>query len=178
MSATNARPNIEVPKAPVALRPTVTAIVVATDAFCERHLDCEYGQLCRRLVGRLACKCPSPLARGDTTIWAAGVIYTVGSLNVLFDRAQVPHLRGDELAARLGVAKSTMANKAARIRTLLELGWFEPELMRRSLLEQHPLTWLVEVNGVPVDARWLPEELQAEARRRGLIPDLDHPRAA
>ena len=106
------------------------------------------------------------------------MIYTVGPLNFLFDRAQVPHLRADDLAARLGVAKRTLANKAARIRTLLELGWFEPELMRRSLLEQHPLTWLIEVNGIPVDARWLPEELQAEARRRGLIPDLDHPRAA
>jgi hypothetical protein len=178
VSAPDGRPNIEVPEVPVALRPTITAIVVTTDAFCERHLDCEYGQLCRRLVGRLACKCPSRLARGDTTIWAAGAIYTIGSLNFLFDRAQVPHLRADELAARLGVVKSTMANRAARIRTLLELGWFEPELMRRSLLEQHPLTWLIEVDGIPVDARWLPEELQAEARRRGLIPDLDHPRAA
>ena len=178
MSATDARPNIEGLKAPLALRPTVSAIVAASDAFCERYLDREYGQLCRQLVGRLARKRPSPLARGDTTIWAAGVIYTVGSLNFLFDRAQVPHLRADDLAARLGVAKSTMANKAARIRTLLELGWFEPELTRRRLLEQHPLTWLVEINGIPVDVRWLPSEVQEEARRRGLIPDLDHPRAA
>jgi hypothetical protein len=64
-----------------------------------------------------------------------------------------------------------MANKAARIRTLLGLGWFDPELMRRSLLEQHPLAWLVEVNGVIVDARCLPDDVQAEARRCGLIPD-------
>ena len=70
-----------------------------------------------------------------------------------------------------------MANKAARIRKLLELSWFEPDLMRNSLLERHPLTWLVEVNGIPVDARWLPQELQDEARRLGLIPDLD-PHAA
>lgn len=45
-------------------------------------------------------------------------------------------------------------------------------------LEQHPLAWLVQVNGVPVDARWLPDEPQDEARRLGLIPDLGHPRAA
>ena len=76
------------------------------------------------------------------------------------------------------MAKSTMANKAARIRKILELGWFEPEFMRRAELEQHPLAWLVQVNGVIIDARWLPVELQDEARRRGLIPDLDHPRAA
>ena len=91
MSATNARPNIEGLEAPVALRATVAAIVAATDELCERHLDGEYG------------KQPSPLARGDARIWAAGVLYTVGSLNFLFDRAQVPHMRADELAAGLGV---------------------------------------------------------------------------
>ena len=156
---------------PVAVRPAVAAIVAGTDAYCGRHLDREYGDLCRRVVGRLGRKRPSPLVRGDARIWAAGVIYTVGSLNFLFDRSQTPYRRADDLAAELGVAKSTMANKAARIRTLLGLGWFDSELMRRSLLEQHPLAWLVEVNGVIVDARCLPDDVQAEARRSGLIPD-------
>ena len=126
--------SIEQLRVPAALRPTVTAIIAAADAVCERHLDGEYGELCRRLVGRLASERPSPLARGEPRIWAAGVIYTVGSLNFLFDRSQVPHMRADELAAGLGVVKSTMANKAARIRKILDLSWFEPELMRRSML--------------------------------------------
>jgi hypothetical protein len=52
------------------------------------------------------------------------------------------------------------------------------EFCRRELLEDHPLAWLVEVNGMLVDARWLPPELQAEARRRGLIPDLPLDQAA
>jgi hypothetical protein len=46
------------------------------------------------------------------------------------------------------------------------------------MLEQHPLAWLVEVDGFIVDARTLPAEVQDEARRRGLIPDLDALRAA
>jgi hypothetical protein len=178
VSAAGLPASIEELQVPAALRPTVTAIIAATDAVCERHLDGEYGELCRRLVGRLASERPSSLARGESGIWAAGVVYTVGSVNFLFDRAQVPHMRADELAAGLGVVKSTMANKAARIRKILDLSWFEPELMRRSMLEQHPLTWLVEVNGILVDARWLPAELQDEARRLGLIPDLDHHQAA
>ncbi len=45
------------------------------------------------------------------------------------------------------------------------------EFCRRELLEDHPRAWLVEVDGMIVDARWLPPEVQAEARRRGLIPD-------
>ena len=180
MLTENASTNLEgTTRVPVTLRPAVGAIVAVTDSFCEERLDGEFGELCRRLIGRLARERPSPLERGDARIWAAGTIYVVGSLNFLFDRSQLPHLSTDEIAAGLGVAKSSMANKAARIRKLLELSWFEPDLMRNSLLERHPLTWLVEVNSIPVDARWLPQELQDEARQLGLIPDLDpHPAAS
>lgn len=158
---------------PVAVRPVADAIVVCTDALCEAALDLEYRELCRRLVGRLARKRPSPLIRGEPAIWAAGVVHVVGSINFLFDRSQVPHLRSDELAERMGVAKSSMANKSARIRKLLELSWLEPKLTRRSMLERNPLVWMVSLNGIPVDARMLPAELQEEAWRLGLIPDLD-----
>ncbi len=41
------------------------------------------------------------------------------------------------------------------------------------MLEQHPMAWIVEINGFLIDARQLPEELQDEARRGGLIPDLE-----
>ena len=34
------------------------------------------------------------------------------------------------------------------------------------------MAWIVEVDGLLVDARMLPPELQDEARRLGLIPDL------
>lgn len=156
----------------------MAAIVAVTDQACEQHLDGEYAELCRSLVGRLARRRPSPLVRGDPRIWAAGVVYTVGWINFLFDRSQTPHLRADELAERLGVAKSTMANKSARIRALLGLSWYEPDLTRRSMLERNPFAWLVSVNGIPVDARTLPAELRDEARRLGLIPDLDAQRAS
>jgi hypothetical protein len=71
-----------------------------------------------------------------------------------------------------------MANKAALIAKTLDLGMFEPDLTRVAMLEQHPMAWIVQVNGFLVDARTLPEELQDEARRRGLIPDLQSRRAA
>ena len=133
--------------------------------------------MCRQLVGRLARKRPSPLTRGDTQIWAPGAIYAVGQVNFLFDRSQRPHMTADQLAACLGVIKTTMANKAALINRTLNLGAFEPDLTTTAMLEQHPLAWLVEVDGVIVDARMLPLGLQDAALRRGLIPDLDHHRA-
>jgi Domain of unknown function (DUF6398) len=163
---------------PLALRARASEIIAITDHACHAHLDDEYARLCRELIGRLARKRPAPLARGGTTIWAAGTIYTVGQVNFLFDRSQRPHLTADQLAVHLDVVKRTMANKAALIRRVLNLDLYEPGLMRSEMLEQHPLSWLVEVNGLLVDARMLPVELQDEARRRGLIPDLDDARAA
>ncbi len=66
-----------------------------------------------------------------------------------------------------------MANKSARIRSALGLSGYEPDLTRRGLLEQNPFAWMVTVNGIAFDA-----EIQEEARRLGLIPDLDSRRAA
>ena len=103
----------------------------------------------------------------------------MGSNNFLFDPSQIPHLTADDLSELLGVPKSTMAGKAKRIRDALGLhARMDLEFCRRELLEDHPLAWLVEVDGMIIDARWLPAELQAEARRRGLIPDLPFTEAA
>jgi hypothetical protein len=160
------------------LRERVAAIAATTDLVCEQHLDDEYAALCRTLTVRLARKRPSPLDRGDPRIWAAGVLYTVGSINFLFDKSQPPHLRADQLAEHVGVVQSTMANKSARIRSLLGLSWYEPDLTRCENLERNPFAWMVSVDGIPFDARTLPDEIQDEARRRALIPDLDRRTAA
>jgi uncharacterized protein DUF6398 len=163
---------------PPALRERAQAIVDVTDAACREHLDEEYARLARRLVARLARKRPSSIARGDARIWAAGAIYALGQMNFLFDRSQTPYMTTDGLAEALGVVKTTMANKAGLINRILELSAFEPDMTRVAVLEEHPLAWLVELDGVIVDARSLPSELQDEAHRRGLIPDLEAVRAA
>jgi hypothetical protein len=163
---------------PVALRERVADITEITDRICEQYLDAEYAGLCRTLTVRLARKRSSPVGRGEPRSWAAGVIHVVAWINFLFDKSQQPHVRADDLAGHVGVAQSTMANKSAQIRSLLTLSWYEPELTRRSMLEQNPFAWMVTVNGIPVDARMLPDEIQEEARQRGLIPDLDRRDAA
>lgn len=167
-----ARSGAEGLNVPRALRPDVERVVALTDGFCAEHLDAEYAWLCARLVAKLARKRPSPLLRGDLRIWAAATIYTVGSVNFLFDRSQPLHLSGDDLSDLTGVPKSTMANKAKQIRDLLGLGRLDVEFCRRDMIERHPSAWYVEVDGLIVDARMLPAALQEECRRRGLIPDL------
>jgi Domain of unknown function (DUF6398) len=163
---------------PHAMRPRAAEILAITDELSADHLDSEYAELCRELIARLARKRPSPLARGETRIWAAGTIYALGQINFLFDRSQHPHLTADQLADLLGVVKTTMANKATAIRRTLDLAYYQPGLTRQELLDDHPLAWIVSVNGVLVDARTLPAELQDEARRRGLIPNIQTRRAA
>jgi hypothetical protein len=157
---------------PRALRPDVEQIVALTDEFCAEHLDAEYATLCALLVAKLSRKRPSPLLRGDMRIWAAAAIYAIGSVNFLFDRSQPLHLTGDDLSDLTGVAKSTMANKAKQIRDLLGIGQLDLEFCRRDMIERHPYAWHVQVDGLIVDARMLPAALQAECRRRGLIPSL------
>jgi hypothetical protein len=155
---------------PVAVRPMVEEITAVTDEFCAEHLDEEYARLCRRLTAKLARKRPSPLVRGERRIWAAGIVYAIGRVNFLSDPGQHPHLRTDEMAGLLGVKQQTMANKGRLIMDTLSISLMDPEWSRQDVIEKNPFAWLVEVNGLPVDARMLPEEIQVQAWRQGLIP--------
>jgi hypothetical protein len=157
---------------PAGFRADAEAITRLTDGFAAEHLDEEYAALCRKLVGKLARKRPSPLLRGELRIWAAAAIYTIGRVNFLFDPSQKPHLSGDAISQLTGVPKSTLAAKAKLICDLLRIRPLEPEYCRRELLAENPLAWLIEVDGLIVDARTMPPEIQEEARRRGLIPDM------
>ena len=158
---------------PESLRHDCQEIFKLTDSFCAEHLDLEYGQLCRKLIAKLARKRPSPLARGDLRIWAATAIYTAGSINFLFDPSQDIFMTGDQISVLTGIPKSTLTNKAKQVRDSLELYQFHPEFSRWRLLANSPVAWFVEFNGLIMDARTLPSDVQAEARRKRLIPDLD-----
>lgn len=157
---------------PAAVRDRAKDIMRRTNAFCAEHLDDEYAALCRKLVGALARKRPSPLLRGDLQIWAAAVIHAIGTVNFLFDPTQTLHLTAADLSQRIGVRKNTMSAKSRRICDLLRIGPFAPAYCRRALLADNPLVWVIQVNGFLVDARTMPPEIQEEARRQGLIPDL------
>jgi Domain of unknown function (DUF6398) len=157
-------------KVPRGLRPVVDEIVGITDSVCLAVLDEEYADLARRAVAKLARKRPSPLPGGRRSTWAAGVVYALGQANFLFDPASEPHLTADQLSAAFGVAKSTMGSKAKQVRDLLRIGYFSPEFQRADVAAQSPLAWIIGVNGLAVDARSVPLDLQVAAFQRGLIP--------
>jgi hypothetical protein len=158
-------------KIPGAVWLQVRSVVSLTDDFCADYLDEDYAGLCRKVVGRLARKRPSPLLRGDLRIWAGGALHVVGGINFLFDPSQKPHMTAEQLSLRMGVARSTMAAKSRTIRDALKLRDLEPDFCRRELLADHPWAWFVEIDGLIVDARRLPAHVMDAAYRKGLIPD-------
>ena len=72
----------------------------------------------------------------------------------------------------VGVAKGTASAKAKVVSNLLGLRHFHPDWTLPGLLEQDPLAWFVEVDGLVVDARDLPVGVQEAAHRDGLIPGV------
>ena len=157
-------------KVPRGLRPVVEEIVGITDSVCLSVLDEQYADLARRAVAKLARKRPSPLQAGRRATWAAGVVYALGHVNFLSDPASQPCVTADQLSTAFGVAKSTMSSKARQVRDLLRMSHFSPEFQRADVAAQNPLAWIIEVNGLAVDARHVPPGIQAEAFQRGLIP--------
>jgi hypothetical protein len=155
---------------PKQLRPIYDQIIAITDAFCHSHLNQEYAQMSRKLAAALSRKRPSPLVRGKVETWACGIVYAIGSVNFLSDKSFEPYMRMDDLCALMGVSKSTGANKAGEIRKLFGMYQFNPNWTLPSLMDQNPMAWMIMVNGLIVDARYAPREVQEEAYRKGLIP--------
>jgi hypothetical protein len=155
---------------PAAIQPAFSAIMALIDPFCQQSLTPEYAALCRQLAAALARKRPSPLARGKPEIWACAIVYTLGQVNFLFDKSQTPHLRADELCAAFGVSQSSAATKAKVIREMFRMGPFDPRWCLPSLMDENPLVWMLQVNGLIVDIRAMPREVQEMAYQQGLIP--------
>lgn len=157
-------------KIPAATQPYYDQISAITDTICHEHLNEEYAAMCRKLAGALARKRPSPIVRGKPEIWAAGVLHALGMVNFLFDSAQTPHVRSEELSAFCGVAQSSMAAKSKLIREMFDMMPLDPKWCLPSRIDSNPMVWYIMVNDYIIDVRTAPREIQEEAYRLGLIP--------
>jgi len=157
-------------KVPKALAEKFTAITTLTDAFCAKHLNDEYQQLIQRVVGALARKRPSPLLKGREHVWAAAAVHAVGRANFLDDPSQTPHCRSKVIFEYFGIAEGTGQGKSKEIRDILAMGRLSPEWTLPSQLADNPMVWMLRVNGLMVNIRHAPIELQRLAFEKGLIP--------
>ncbi len=155
---------------PKDLQARFDAIAQLTDAFCQLSLNGEYALLCRELTATLCRKRPSPLAAGKATTWACGIIHTLGMVNFLFDSSQTPHIAASQIWEYFALSSSTMQAKSKQIRDLLGMYPMDPEWSTPAMVDQNPLIWVLEVNGLIIDVRHAPKAIQEAAFRQGLIP--------
>ena len=157
-------------KVPRALQAKFGEIVAITDVFAVTHLDDEYRQLIRYAVAALCRKRPSPLEKGRANTWACGITHAIGMANFLFDPSQTPHMKVNDLNRAFGIGQSTGQGKSKLVRDLLNMGQLDPEWTLPSRVADNPMVWLVMVDGMVVDIRRMPRELQEAAFTKGLIP--------
>jgi len=138
--------------------------------FCDTKLNDDYKSLCLRLLEKLCRKRLSPLLSGRANTWAAGIAYAIGSNNFIFDKTQKIHLTANELAAPFGVSSSRASGKAAEIKKMFKISYFNAEWLLPEYIENNPMIWMAEVNGLIVDIRDMPLEIQQHAFEKGIIP--------
>lgn len=163
---------------PKAMQEKFTAIVTITDDFCQQQLNDEYAQLIRYATAALCRKRPSPLAKSRDKTWACGITHAVGMVNFLFDPSQDPHISAKNLYQGFGVSSSSGQAKSKLVRDTLGMHQMDPEWCLPSKIDDNPLAWMISVNGMIVDARSAPRELQEFAYDKGLIPHIPDEEAA
>jgi len=155
---------------PKVMQEKYKAIVEITDRFSKENLNEDYAQLIRYAVAALSRKRPSPLETGNINTWACGITHAIGMVNFLFDKSQAPHISAKELYKKFSVGESTGNAKSKVVRTMLGIYQLDPNWSLSSRLQSNPLVWMLSVNGLMVDVRSMPREIQEIAFEKGYIP--------
>jgi hypothetical protein len=142
-------------------------LVEMTGKFCQEFLDDDYRQLCEKLIMKMSRKRAVPFLSGHMEIWAAAVVYALGSINFLFDKSFKPYATADDICNYFGTSKSTTSQKAKVVRDMFKMGYFDPEFSTARMREDNPFSNMVMINGLIVDKDSLPQEIQERLKREG-----------
>jgi len=123
-----------------------TRLIELTTTFCQSHIDQEYDMLCRKLIEKIARKRTVPFLSGRIEIWAAAVVYAIGSINFLFDKTTQPYIGTDTICQYFGVSKSTVGQKAKLIRDMFKMGYYDTNFSTQHMAQNDPFRRLTLVN--------------------------------
>jgi hypothetical protein len=98
-----------------------------TGKFGQEFLDDDYRQLCEKLIRKMSRKRTVPFLSGRMEIWAAAIIYALGSINFLFDSSFKPYATAEDICNFFGTSKSTTSQKAKLIRDMFNMGYYDKE---------------------------------------------------
>jgi hypothetical protein len=138
--------------------------------FCSQHLDDDYFQLCEKLVKKMGRKHEVPFQRGQMEIWAAAVVYAIGSINFLFDKSFEPFMTSEQLCGYFDQKTSTVSAKAKIIKDMFKMRYYDQEFSTRKMADSSPYNNFVMVDGFILPLNSLSEEMQKmvkEARSKG-----------
>jgi len=139
-------------------------------SFCTQNLDDDYLQLCEKLIKKMGRKREVPFQRGQLEIWAAAVVYAIGSINFLFDKSFEPFMTGEQICDYFGQKVSTVSSKAKIIKDMFKLRYYDPDFSTKKMSDSNPFNNYVMVDGFIQSLDSLPEEFQKmvkDARSRG-----------
>lgn len=155
---------------PQNMRAIYGAIVALTDEVCRDHLDDEYRELAQLMAAALCRKRNSPASTGQPRTWACAIVYALGRINFLSDPSMKPHMTLADLCAAFRVGQSTASAKARVIFATLRTHQLDSRWSLQRLSDANPLVWMAEINGILVDLRQMPREIQEIAFHKGMIP--------
>jgi hypothetical protein len=141
-------------------------LIEMTTGFCDEYLDEDYKQLCEKLIRKMSRKRNVPFLSGRIEIWAAAIVYAIGSINFLFDKSFEPYATASDVCDYFGTSQSTTSQKAKVIRDMFKLGYWDNEFSTSHMMESNPFSDLLMVNGLIVDKQSLPPEIQELIRRK------------
>jgi uncharacterized protein DUF6398 len=94
----------------------------------------------------------------------------LGKINFLSDRSTQPYMTMADLCTAFGVGQATASAKAQLILRTLRTHQLDPKWSLLSLLDMNPLVWMIEINGILIDLRNMPRDVQEIAYAKGMIP--------
>ncbi len=137
---------------------------------CTEHLNNEYYDMSIKLLDMFLFQHADRLERGQAKSWAAAIVYTIGRVNFLFDPSQNPHLSAGDLCQKFSVSQGTASKKSTELFDTFDLVQFDPGWTLPSKIDDNPFVWMVMMDGMMVDIRSAPREVQVMAYEQGIIP--------
>lgn len=122
------------------IKPIQNRLLEITTSFCKQSLDEEYQMLCENMIEKMARKRRVPFLSGRLELWAAAIVYAIGSFNFLQDKSFKPYASSDDIADFFGVSKSTMRQKAAFIKKMFKMNtpFLDMEFATQRMINNSP----------------------------------------
>ena len=93
-------------------------ILKLTNKFCAEYLDEKYKSITAEIIEKTAEKERELFYKGKPEIWAASIIHAAGTVNSLFNKKSVLHIKYDVLIKHFNTSKNTVAKKSRVIRNM------------------------------------------------------------